>query len=181
MRPRGRLVFRYGACAVARKGSRGGSASHHAARSRSRSGSSLWQGGAMDSAAPLWRRTNYAGLGTAYPASTAAVVGCANGEYLTGASSHSPKRETSRFAIKRQPERPTFRRKLTPIAAFVNTIRQRLWPPAADMDYIKDGWFMEKCTLWPGQAMSLKVNEVLYNKKSKYQDVMVFKRSVTLL
>lgn len=85
------------------------------------------------------------------------------------------------FAIRRQPERPTFRRKLTPIAAFVNTIRQRLWPPAADMDYIKDGWFMEKCTLWPGQAMSLKVNEVLYNKKSKYQDVLVFKRSVALL
>lgn len=44
------------------------------------------------------------------------------------------------------------------------------------MDYIQDGWFMEKCTLWPGQAMSLKVSEVLYNKKSKYQDVMVFKR-----
>lgn len=29
--------------------------------------------------------------------------------------------------------------------------------------------------------MSLQVNEVLYNKKSKFQDVMVFKRWVTLL
>uniref|UniRef100_A0A3Q1BKX8 Spermidine synthase n=1 Tax=Amphiprion ocellaris TaxID=80972 RepID=A0A3Q1BKX8_AMPOC len=43
------------------------------------------------------------------------------------------------------------------------------------MDHIKDGWFTESCTLWPGQAMSLQVEEVLYNKKSKFQDVMVFK------
>lgn len=47
---------------------------------------------------------------------------------------------------------------------------------AADMDHIKDGWFTEKCALWPGQALSLQVEEVLYNKKSKFQDVMVFKR-----
>lgn len=45
----------------------------------------------------------------------------------------------------------------------------------ADMDNIKDGWFKETCTLWPGQAMSLEVDEVLYNKKSKFQDIMVFK------
>uniref|UniRef100_A0A3Q1HIF8 Spermidine synthase n=1 Tax=Acanthochromis polyacanthus TaxID=80966 RepID=A0A3Q1HIF8_9TELE len=38
-----------------------------------------------------------------------------------------------------------------------------------------DGWFTESCALWPGQAMSLQVEEVLYNKKSKFQDVMVFK------
>ncbi|XP_016377905.1 spermidine synthase-like [Sinocyclocheilus rhinocerous] len=43
------------------------------------------------------------------------------------------------------------------------------------MDNIKDGWFTETCTLWPGQAMSLQVEEALYHKKSKYQDVMVFK------
>ncbi|CAI5647221.1 spermidine synthase [Oreochromis niloticus] len=43
------------------------------------------------------------------------------------------------------------------------------------MDHIKDGWFTESCTLWPGQAMSLQVEEVLYHKKSKFQDVMVFK------
>uniref|UniRef100_A0A3B5KGY4 Spermidine synthase n=1 Tax=Takifugu rubripes TaxID=31033 RepID=A0A3B5KGY4_TAKRU len=42
------------------------------------------------------------------------------------------------------------------------------------MDHIKDGWFMEKSALWPGQAMSLQVKEVLYNKKSKFQDVLVF-------
>ena len=49
------------------------------------------------------------------------------------------------------------------------------------MDSIKDGWFTETCTLWPGQAMSLEVEEVLYHKKSQFQDVMVFKRSVNEL
>lgn len=54
--------------------------------------------------------------------------------------------------------------------------RLHLNPPA--MDIIKDGWFTETCTLWPGQAMSLQVEEELYHKKSKFQDVMVFKRWV---
>ncbi|CAO0797896.1 unnamed protein product [Mucor circinelloides] len=39
---------------------------------------------------------------------------------------------------------------------------------------IVDGWFMEKSTMWPGQAMSLKVEEILHVEKSKYQDVLVF-------
>lgn len=43
------------------------------------------------------------------------------------------------------------------------------------MDKIKDGWFSELSELWPGQSMSLQVEEVLYNEKSKYQDVLVFK------
>lgn len=43
---------------------------------------------------------------------------------------------------------------------------------------IKDGWFAEVSdTMWPGQAMSLKVEKVLYAEKSKYQDVLVFKSS----
>jgi spermidine synthase len=42
-------------------------------------------------------------------------------------------------------------------------------------DLIMDGWFHERGVLWPGQAMSLKVEEVLYHGKSKYQDVLVFK------
>lgn len=46
------------------------------------------------------------------------------------------------------------------------------------MDLIKDGWFMEKGQLWPGQAMSLKVEEVLYNAKSKYQDILLFRSEV---
>jgi spermidine synthase len=44
------------------------------------------------------------------------------------------------------------------------------------MDRLKDGWFSEVNNLWPGQAMSLKVDEVLFHEKSKFQDVIVFKR-----
>ncbi|CAG8436086.1 755_t:CDS:2 [Ambispora gerdemannii] len=40
---------------------------------------------------------------------------------------------------------------------------------------INDGWFREKETLWPGQAMCLKVKEILHVEKSLYQDVLVFK------
>ncbi len=45
-------------------------------------------------------------------------------------------------------------------------------------NHIADGWFMEKSKLWPGQAMSLEVEQVLYHERSKYQDVLVFKRYV---
>jgi spermidine synthase len=44
-------------------------------------------------------------------------------------------------------------------------------------DLIKDGWFSERGVLWPGQAMSLKVEEVLFQGQSKYQDVLVFRSS----
>lgn len=41
---------------------------------------------------------------------------------------------------------------------------------------IVDGWFREiSDTMWPGQAMTLKVEKVLHHEKSKYQDVLVFK------
>ncbi|XP_071944371.1 spermidine synthase-like [Antedon mediterranea] len=43
------------------------------------------------------------------------------------------------------------------------------------MDLIRNGWFSEIKSLWPGQCMSLEVEEVLLHEKSKYQDVMVFK------
>lgn len=39
---------------------------------------------------------------------------------------------------------------------------------------IKDGWFMEKNSQWPGQANSLQVKEVLLHQKTEYQDLMVF-------
>lgn len=42
------------------------------------------------------------------------------------------------------------------------------------MELIVDGWFHERNKLWPGQCMSLKVKEILYHGKSKYQDVLVF-------
>ena len=46
------------------------------------------------------------------------------------------------------------------------------------MEVLKDSeskWFSELGQLWPGQAMSLEVEEVLYEGKSDYQDVLVFK------
>ena len=48
------------------------------------------------------------------------------------------------------------------------------------MDCIKDGWFMEKNQLWPGQAMCLEVDEILHKEKSPFQDILVFKRYATL-
>lgn len=39
---------------------------------------------------------------------------------------------------------------------------------------IKDGWFREISSQWPGQAMTLKVNKILHVEKSAYQDVLVF-------
>ena len=40
-----------------------------------------------------------------------------------------------------------------------------------------DGWFREISDMWPGQAMTLKVNQVLHHEKSKYQDVLLFESS----
>ncbi|KAF2397722.1 spermidine synthase [Trichodelitschia bisporula] len=39
---------------------------------------------------------------------------------------------------------------------------------------IKDGWFREISDMWPGQAMTLKVKQILHHEKSKYQDVLIF-------
>jgi len=37
------------------------------------------------------------------------------------------------------------------------------------MDSFKKGWFTETGLLWPGQAMSLEIQKVLFEGKSKYQ------------
>jgi len=42
---------------------------------------------------------------------------------------------------------------------------------------IKDGWFREINNMWPGQAMTLKVNQILHHEKSKFQDVLIFESS----
>ncbi|NP_001312037.1 putrescine N-methyltransferase 1 [Nicotiana tabacum] len=41
-------------------------------------------------------------------------------------------------------------------------------------DSIKPGWFSEFSALWPGEAFSLKVEKLLFQGKSDYQDVMLF-------
>ena len=43
-----------------------------------------------------------------------------------------------------------------------------------DMALIEDDWFNEKDVMWPGQRFSLKVEKVLFQDKSDFQDVMVF-------
>jgi len=43
------------------------------------------------------------------------------------------------------------------------------------MHSLKQGWFSEINQQWPGQAMSLEVDEVLFDEKSPYQHVQVFK------
>ena len=42
---------------------------------------------------------------------------------------------------------------------------------------IKDGWFSESEVMWPGQAMGLKVEEVLHESRSDFQDILVFRSS----
>lgn len=45
------------------------------------------------------------------------------------------------------------------------------------MNQIKDNWFSEiDNELWPGHAFSLEVNQLLYNKKSQFQDIIVFNK-----
>ena len=34
---------------------------------------------------------------------------------------------------------------------------------------LKDGWFTELSSMWPGQGMSFKVNEVLHTVRSDFQ------------
>ena len=42
------------------------------------------------------------------------------------------------------------------------------------MIIFEDGWFREISSMWPGQAMTLQVKQVLHHEKSKYQDVLIF-------
>lgn len=47
------------------------------------------------------------------------------------------------------------------------------------MNAVKDGWYSDiNEKMWPGQAMSLQVDEILHHERSEYQDVLVFKRCV---
>ncbi|NOX33222.1 MAG: spermidine synthase [Deltaproteobacteria bacterium] len=39
---------------------------------------------------------------------------------------------------------------------------------------IINGWFSEICPMWPGISLSLEIKEVLYSKKSKFQQIDMF-------
>lgn len=41
--------------------------------------------------------------------------------------------------------------------------------PGTLKDGLKDGWFTELSTMWPGQGMSFKVNEVVHTARSDFQ------------
>lgn len=43
------------------------------------------------------------------------------------------------------------------------------------MDFLKSGWFSELSPMWPGQCISLEVDEVLHREKSEFQDILVLK------
>nr|XP_022913593.1 spermidine synthase [Onthophagus taurus] len=43
------------------------------------------------------------------------------------------------------------------------------------MDNIKNGWFTENNTLWPEHKLSLKIENILHQEKSNYQDILVIK------
>ncbi|CAL9766283.1 unnamed protein product [Musa acuminata subsp. burmannicoides] len=49
--------------------------------------------------------------------------------------------------------------------------------PADGVSSVIPGWFSEISPLWPGEAHSLKVEKVLFQGKSDYQNVMVFQSS----
>ncbi len=49
------------------------------------------------------------------------------------------------------------------------------------MNSLKNGWFSEISTMWPGQCLSLEIEEVVYQGKSKFQDVVVFQSLVLFL
>jgi spermidine synthase len=40
--------------------------------------------------------------------------------------------------------------------------------------HVKDGWFSETCPMWPGMALSLEIETILYDEKSPFQHVQVF-------
>ncbi|CAI5462525.1 unnamed protein product [Closterium sp. Yama58-4] len=44
----------------------------------------------------------------------------------------------------------------------------------ANMDTVMKGWFSEVSPMWPGEAHSLKIDKVLFEGKSDFQDVAIF-------
>ncbi|CAI5997371.1 unnamed protein product [Closterium sp. NIES-65] len=44
----------------------------------------------------------------------------------------------------------------------------------ANMDTVMKGWFSEVSPMWPGEAHSLKIEKVLFEGKSDFQDVAIF-------
>ncbi|KAK7361911.1 hypothetical protein VNO77_04003 [Canavalia gladiata] len=50
-------------------------------------------------------------------------------------------------------------------------------PDANGLSSVIPGWFSEISPMWPGEAHSLKVEKILFQGKSEYQNIMVFQSS----
>ena len=48
------------------------------------------------------------------------------------------------------------------------------------MAKIENGWFYEFINCYHGQAMSLQVEDVLLQKQSEFQDILIFRRYIVL-
>ncbi|KMT07280.1 hypothetical protein BVRB_6g149100 [Beta vulgaris subsp. vulgaris] len=59
----------------------------------------------------------------------------------------------------------------------VNGVSMETEEKPNSMSSIIPGWFSEISPMWPGEAHSLKVEKILFQGKSKYQDVIVFQSS----
>ncbi|KAL7909704.1 spermidine synthase [Trichoderma velutinum] len=85
---------------------------------------------------------------------------------LTSTSFSSPFSPSSTFLLSTLiPHFPSFRRFYT-----ASAMSDEIVHPT-----IQDGWYREISDMWPGQAMTLKVEKVLHHEKSLYQDVLIFK------
>lgn len=42
------------------------------------------------------------------------------------------------------------------------------------MNEIQNDWWSETNEMWPGQAFSMKVKNVLHHEKSEFQDIFIF-------
>ncbi|MDY0221463.1 MAG: spermidine synthase [Desulfobacterium sp.] len=42
------------------------------------------------------------------------------------------------------------------------------------MNTIMNGWFSEICPMWPGMALSVEIEELIYSKKSKFQQIDLY-------
>ena len=49
------------------------------------------------------------------------------------------------------------------------------------MSQVESGWFREMNDQWEGYSVGLKIEKVLFEGKSQYQDILVFKRYLILL
>lgn len=44
------------------------------------------------------------------------------------------------------------------------------------MSVVENGWYREMNEQWEGYSVGLKIDKILYEGKSKYQDIVVFQR-----